>query len=178
MDTKKIGLVMMGAAAVWLLWPKAASAATALLPQPKPTPTPTPTPKATTPRASTSSASSSSTLTPTIRLGSTGPAVIAWQNYLGVTADGKFGPATEAATKKVQAQFGLTADGVVGPKTWALATAGAKPKTVATFNAAQSAQTEKSATSPYAEAFGYGPTSGQRSSAIATAFGYGPTSQA
>lgn len=57
----------------------------------------------------------------TIRKGSTGPDVVKWQGIIGVTADGKFGPATEAATKKYQAANKLTADGIVGPKTWEFA---------------------------------------------------------
>lgn len=59
---------------------------------------------------------------PTIKKGSTGPAVKAWQTILGVTADGIFGSGTESATKKWQAARGLTADGIVGPKSWAAAT--------------------------------------------------------
>lgn len=57
----------------------------------------------------------------TIRLGSTGEDVIAWQRAIGVTADGVFGPATEAVTRAWQAQRGLVADGVVGSATWAAA---------------------------------------------------------
>ena len=56
-----------------------------------------------------------------IRQGSTGPDVVAWQNVLGVTADGQFGPATNAATVAWQSAHGLSADGVVGPNTWAAA---------------------------------------------------------
>ena len=37
----------------------------------------------------------------------------------GITADGDFGPATEAALKRVQAKLGLPPDGVAGPKTLA-----------------------------------------------------------
>lgn len=32
--------------------------------------------------------------------------------------DGKFGPTTQAATKKWQSRYGLTADGIVGDRTW------------------------------------------------------------
>lgn len=57
-------------------------------------------------------------LMPTIKQGSTGDAVVQWQKILGVTADGKFGPNTAAATKTFQQKHGLTADGIVGPNTW------------------------------------------------------------
>jgi len=57
----------------------------------------------------------------TIRVGSTGADVILWQQYLGLTADGKFGPATQAATIAFQRSKGLTPDGVVGPATWGAA---------------------------------------------------------
>lgn len=57
----------------------------------------------------------------TIRLGSTGPDVAAWQVIVGAKADGAFGQATEAATKAWQKARGLVADGVVGAKSWALA---------------------------------------------------------
>lgn len=56
---------------------------------------------------------------PTIKVGSTGPYVEQWQKVIGVSVDGKFGPATEAATKDWQKKKGLNPDGVVGPKTWA-----------------------------------------------------------
>jgi peptidoglycan hydrolase-like protein with peptidoglycan-binding domain len=60
----------------------------------------------------------------TLQRGSKGAEVTELQqklNKLGFsvgTADGDFGPATEAAVKKFQAAKGLTADGIVGPKTW------------------------------------------------------------
>jgi peptidoglycan hydrolase-like protein with peptidoglycan-binding domain len=55
----------------------------------------------------------------TIKLESSGSDVQVWQRFLGVTADGRFGPQTDAATRSFQRSKGLTADGVVGPKTWA-----------------------------------------------------------
>ena len=58
---------------------------------------------------------------PTIRAGSTGAVVQAWQAFLKLTPDGKFGPATTAATVAFQKAHGLTADGAVGPQTWAAA---------------------------------------------------------
>ena len=64
----------------------------------------------------------SSTTRKTIKQGATGNDVAVWQNILGVKADGKFGPATTAATKAWQTKNGLTADGVVGPKSWSAAT--------------------------------------------------------
>src|SRR6478672_728959 len=62
----------------------------------------------------------------TVRRGSTGQEVQNLQNILlqlgynigGPTADGDFGPATEAAVKQFQQANGLTADGIVGPGTW------------------------------------------------------------
>lgn len=54
-----------------------------------------------------------------IKTGSTGSDVEKWQKIIGVTVDGKFGPATETATKEYQKKHGLNPDGIVGPKTWA-----------------------------------------------------------
>ena len=54
-----------------------------------------------------------------IKRGSTGEQVKKLQEALGITADGDFGPGTEAAVKAWQSENGLTADGIVGPKTMA-----------------------------------------------------------
>jgi len=40
------------------------------------------------------------------------------QAKVGVTADGTFGPHTEAAVRAFQRKNGLTPDGIVGPKSW------------------------------------------------------------
>jgi hypothetical protein len=61
----------------------------------------------------------------TLRIGSSGGAVVALQTFLntndnaGLTADGKFGRKTAAAVKVWQGQNDLNADGVVGPLTQA-----------------------------------------------------------
>jgi peptidoglycan hydrolase-like protein with peptidoglycan-binding domain len=52
--------------------------------------------------------------------GASGNAVARLQNALHLTADGNFGPETEAAVKRLQARHGLTVDGVVGPATWSV----------------------------------------------------------
>jgi peptidoglycan hydrolase-like protein with peptidoglycan-binding domain len=42
------------------------------------------------------------------------------QSALHVSADGDFGPETEAAVRRLQARHGLSVDGIVGPATWGL----------------------------------------------------------
>ena len=54
----------------------------------------------------------------TIRRGSRGNDVVVLQRRLGITADGIFGPGTEAAVIAYQKRNGLVPDGVVGPRTW------------------------------------------------------------
>jgi hypothetical protein len=53
-----------------------------------------------------------------LKRGSHGPRVVKVQRWLGVGADGIFGPATKRAVKRFQRNRGLTADGIVGPATW------------------------------------------------------------
>jgi peptidoglycan hydrolase-like protein with peptidoglycan-binding domain len=49
-----------------------------------------------------------------------GDAVSRLQSALHLSADGTFGPQTEAAVKRLQARHGLSVDGVVGPATWSV----------------------------------------------------------
>lgn len=51
----------------------------------------------------------------TMKRGDRGEQVKVWQALIGATADGAFGPKTEAATKTWQTAHGLAADGVVTP---------------------------------------------------------------
>ncbi len=56
---------------------------------------------------------------PTLRRGAKGDLVKQIQRAVGVTADGDFGPKTEAAVRAFQRHRGLVPDGIVGPLTWA-----------------------------------------------------------
>jgi peptidoglycan hydrolase-like protein with peptidoglycan-binding domain len=69
-----------------------------------------------------------------LRLGSTGSEVTAWQNALigdGYSVPGApstyFGPATDAATRRLQADCGIAVDGIVGPQTRACIGGGGGP---------------------------------------------------
>lgn len=53
-----------------------------------------------------------------LRRGSTGPAVKALQQVLGVRPVGTFGPKTQEALRRWQPRHGLDPSGVVGPATW------------------------------------------------------------
>jgi len=70
--------------------------------------------------------------TRTIRRGSLGIDVSAWQSIIGVKADGIFGAKTEATTKAWQQSHGLKADGIVGPATRRAALDKVAPESVAT----------------------------------------------
>lgn len=56
---------------------------------------------------------------PTLKVGSKGNTVKSVQKKLGVTADGAFGPKTEAALKAYQTKHGIPVTGVVDAATWA-----------------------------------------------------------
>ena len=56
----------------------------------------------------------------TLKVGSSGAAVKKLQKALGLTADGKFGPGTQAALIAWQETQQITADGIAGPKTQSL----------------------------------------------------------
>jgi peptidoglycan hydrolase-like protein with peptidoglycan-binding domain len=53
-----------------------------------------------------------------LKRGSEGPRVVQLQRWLGIGADGIFGPGTRRAVKRFQRAHGLAADGIVGPVTW------------------------------------------------------------
>ena len=55
----------------------------------------------------------------TIKRGCKGDEVTTLQQALHITADGDFGPKTEAAVIVFQKSHNLTPDGIVGPMTWA-----------------------------------------------------------
>jgi peptidoglycan hydrolase-like protein with peptidoglycan-binding domain len=54
-----------------------------------------------------------------LKVGSKGEDVKKLQSFLGLGADGSFGPGTEKAVKGWQSANGLTPDGLVGDGTWA-----------------------------------------------------------
>lgn len=88
-----------------------------IVPEPTPLATDTPLP------APTATETAAPADWPVLRRGSVGANVSALQYLLRaegatITADGNFGPGTEAAVKNFQQARGLAADGVVGPQTW------------------------------------------------------------
>ena len=60
-----------------------------------------------------------SDLTQNLQIGSKGEDVKKVQNFLGITADGDFGPNTDTAVREYQSENNLTVDGIVGQQTWA-----------------------------------------------------------
>ena len=99
---------------------------------PTPTPTPTasptptpivvlPTPKAATapaPKATPPNKALAPYATLTLKQGARGPAVVALQKALHITADGAFGPKTAKAVTAFNKAHGLRAEAVVRPATW------------------------------------------------------------
>lgn len=95
------------------------------------------TPQESAPAAVTARASSCYSI-PTVRYGSSGYYVYAFQRiynrkarniatsyaYPQIRADGSFGRSTRAAAQRMQYQYNLSTDGVVGPRTWAKLTSG------------------------------------------------------
>jgi len=69
------------------------------------------------------SVASAANFTTTMKVGSKGGEVAALQTLVGATADGVFGPMTQAKVKAWQASNGLVADGVFGPNSRAKANA-------------------------------------------------------
>jgi peptidoglycan hydrolase-like protein with peptidoglycan-binding domain len=57
---------------------------------------------------------------PWLQIGSKGEQVKVVQKAVNATVDGNFGPQTEEAVKRWQAERDLHVDGIVGPATWAL----------------------------------------------------------
>ena len=62
-----------------------------------------------------------------LQQGAQGDDVKAWQQALGIEADGFFGSQTFVATRNFQREHGLGVDGIVGPSTWAAVSAKPPP---------------------------------------------------
>ena len=108
---------------------------------------------ATKPAPTTAKPASSSPLTAyahtTLRKGSTGAAVVALQRALRITADGQFGPRTDAAVRAFQARKNLPANGVVGATTWRALVAATTSPAAPTSSPAPSRSSSGRVTTPY-----------------------------
>jgi peptidoglycan hydrolase-like protein with peptidoglycan-binding domain len=93
--------------------------------------------------------------------GSTWDAVTRLQAALHLTADGEFGPETEASIRRLQARHGLNVDGVVGPATWELVGISGEQTLTPSPSAVAGAREEAGATS----SAGGGGAGGESSSA-------------
>lgn len=122
---------------------------------------PTPTPTTTKPATGSTNPLAAYTST-TLRRGSTGAAVKALQKALGVTADGAFGPKTEAAVKTFQTRHHLPANGVVSAATWKALTA------ASTTTSKPSSTTATPVTTPYTALIGTVLRSGSKGTAVKT----------
>lgn len=97
---------------------------------PNPAPTPAPTP---TPAPAPAPAPAPSPGRPLLRVGSSGPEVLALETRLGElgywvdTIDGNFGSGTRHAVVALQKAASIGRDGVVGPITWGALDAGVRP---------------------------------------------------
>jgi peptidoglycan hydrolase-like protein with peptidoglycan-binding domain len=132
-------------------------------PTTKPPTTPTTKPPTTKP----STSAPASPLAPyaklTLKRGARGAAVVALQKALGITADGDFGPRTEAAVKAFQTRRNLPANGTVGPSTWA-----ALMGTSGTTSAASRGSTTPRAATAYAKLMSTVLRTGSRGEAVRT----------
>jgi len=112
-----------------------------------------------------------------------GGGVAALQRALGVSADGVFGPQTEAAVHAFQAAHGLAADGIVGPATRAALGLGAGPELVQT-DGGPSPEPPTAHTAMIADATGTGAVAGGGVPALQRALGvpadgdFGPQTEA
>ncbi len=94
-------------------------------------------------------------------------AVTRLQAALHLTADGEFGPETEAAIRRLQARHGLTVDGVVGPATWSVIGVSNERELKPPHSAlAQASSGERSSDSAEASSSSTGESSGGEGSSV------------